>query len=40
MYRSPTFTGVNIDALYSTGTANGNAGEPDDTDFYSLSVTY
>ena len=40
MYRSPSFTGVNIDALYSTGSANGSASEPEDTDFYSLSVTY
>lgn len=40
MYTSPTFTGVNFAALYSTGSANGNAGEPDDTDFYSLSATY
>lgn len=40
MYTSPTFTGVNFAALYSTGTANATAGEPDDTDFYSLSATY
>ncbi len=40
MYKSPSFSGLNFDALYSTGTANGSASEPDDTDFYSLSATY
>ena len=40
MYKSPSFAGLNFDALYSTGDANANLSEPDDTDFYSLSATY
>ncbi len=40
MYKSPSFAGLNFDALYSTGSVNGNASEPDDTDFYSVSGTY
>ena len=40
MYKSPSFSGLNFDALYSTGTATGNLSEPDDTDFYSMSATY
>jgi len=42
MYKSPSFSGLNFDALYSTGSANSptTLGEPDDTDFYSMSATY
>lgn len=40
MYKSPSFTGLNIDALYSTGSSTTSTSELDDTDFYSLGVTY
>jgi predicted porin len=42
MYKSPSFSGLNFDALYSTGSAGSptSLSEPDDTDFYSLSATY
>ncbi|MDP3586121.1 MAG: porin [Thiobacillus sp.] len=40
MYTSPTFTGVNIAAAYVTGSSTTTTSDADDTDMYSLSVTY